>query len=541
MAMADPHGFALALPARLNTLEELLANNPASAVGAFDAAHNLIDGGPALAALGISVDGHPALTTGVLSEYLAVTDVWLVGDAALEAGLHGSATRPVRLRDNQPADLHLIEINHADVTSVAVLVPHDGSLAGTLTPTATVASPRVGVVHCDAFGIIATASAATLGLLGRPEDPIEGTPVILLIHPDDRDVAVANWSAAKEQRGVALRWRCRVARYDGSSLWVECTITNEIDGDGAGDVKLDLYDISREVEATDALIAERELLELLTETLPVGVAKFDMCGRVEHANSRLRDLLAPLDPQDVLDRAFRPEVADDLAAAFAAFRLDGSASRRVLEHHDVDGGVRHLEWTIRAARTHDGRVTGGALCVADVTEAAQLRAALEQRVHTDELTGCLNRSGTIAALDDALADAEPAHGVALLFIDLDGFKGINDSRGHAIGDAVLEVVARRLRNAGRPGDLVGRLGGDEFVVIAPGLPSAHAALTFADRISQQLQGPALINGVAAPITASIGVTWSSTCSASKLLDTADRAMYTAKESHSSAPVLSATV
>ena len=135
--------------------------------------------------------------------------------------------------------------------------------------------------------------------------------------------------------------------------------------------------------------------------------------------------------------------------------------------------MRHLEWTIRAAVGDHGEVTGGVVCIADVTEAAQLREALEDRARTDALTGCLNRAGTITALEHALADLGPNEGVALFFIDLDGFKIINDSRGHAVGDAVLEIAASRLRGALGLDDLVGRLGGDEFVVIAPGLDSTE--------------------------------------------------------------------
>ena len=474
-----------------------------------------------------------------------MSDVWLLSDAAREVAVHGSAMRPVRLRDNQLADLHLFEINEnknndAALRTVAVLVPHGGSIPEKPLATAVVASPRVGVMRCDAFGLITSASASTRGLLGRPHEPIEGTPIVHLIHPDDRAVAIANWSAAKEQRGVALRWRCRIARDDESSFWVEITITNEIDADGQGDVCFDLYDISSEVAATEALVAERELIELLTETLPVGVAKFDAHGRLEHANGRLRELLAPLDPQDVLDQAFQGELADlELAAAFAALIQEGAGSRLVVDHCGDDGMVRHLEWTIRAALGDGGAVTGGALCIADVTEAAQLRDALEARARTDGLTGCLNRSGTIGALEHALAGVDATEGVGLLFIDLNDFKGLNDSSGHAIGDAVLEVVACRLRSAVRAGDLVGRLGGDEFVVISPGLHSAKAALVFADRISPQLQGPATIDGVAVPITASIGVAWTSTTTAGELLGAADTAMYTAKQTHSVVPVLSA--
>lgn len=541
MPTADTHGFALDLAERLAILEDLLASSPACAVGVFDAARNFVDAGHALAEIGIPVDGHLPLKAGLLAEFLAVSDVWLMSDAALEAGVHGLAVRSVRLRDGQRADLHLIEINDSELKTVAVLVPDGGSVTATVPSTAVAASPRVGIVLCDAFGLITSASASTRRLLGQPDEPIEGTPVVHLLHPDDREVAIANWSAAKEQKGVALRWRCRLARCDGSSLWVEITITNEIDADGVGDVSFDLYDISREVAATEALVAERELIELLTETLPVGVAKFDARGRLEHANGRLRDLLSPLDPQDVLDQAFRGELADlELAAAFAALIQEAVGSRLVVDHCGKDGVVRHLEWTIRAALGDGGQVTGGALCIADVTEAAQLRDALEHRASTDELTGCLNRSGTIGALEHALAGVSPIEGVGLLFIDLNDFKGINDSRGHAIGDAVLEVAAGRLRNAVRTGDLVGRLGGDEFVVISPGLQSASAALEFGGRISRQLQGRATIDGVTIPIAASIGVAWTSTSTAGELLGAADAAMYTAKQTHSVVPVLSVT-
>jgi diguanylate cyclase (GGDEF)-like protein len=417
MATADTHSFALDLAERLAALERLLADNPTCAVGVFDAARNIVDAGPAFARVGMSIDGHLSLKGGLLAEFLAVSDVWRLSDAALEAGVDGTAMRPVRLRDGRRADLHLIEIGDAEVTTVAILVPHDGSIGETPQATAVAAGPRVGVVRCDAFGLITNASDSMVALLGPPDTVIEGTPVVSLLHPEDREVAIANWSAAKEQRGVALRWRARIVRTDESLLWVDITITNEIDADGYGDVSLDIYDVSLEVAATDALV---------------------------------------------------------------------------------------------------------------------------QRASTDELTGCLNRSGTIRALELALADLDPRDGVGLLFIDLNHFKGINDSRGHAIGDVVLAVVARRLHGAVRTGDLVGRLGGDEFVVIAPGLHSADATLELATRIAYQLQGPATVEGVAVPIAASIGVAWTSTTSAGELLRAADTAMYTAKETHSAVPVLSAT-
>jgi diguanylate cyclase (GGDEF)-like protein len=213
------------------------------------------------------------------------------------------------------------------------------------------------------------------------------------------------------------------------------------------------------------------------------------------------------------------------------------ASRLVVDHIDALGTVRHLEWTIHAAVGPSGEITGGVVCIADVSEAVRLREALEGRTKTDALTGCLNRAGTIAALEFALSNVDRTGGIGVLFIDLDGFKSINDTRGHAAGDAVLEVVASRLRGALRSGDLVGRLGGDEFVVISTGLHSASAALVFACRVSEHMQGPATINGLAIPIAASIGVAWTMTSAAPDLLAAADAAMYIAKQTHSKTPVL----
>lgn len=528
------------VPARLARLQELLAANPSCAVGVFDPARNMRDAPSALSGVGIEASGHSFLKAGALIEFLDVADVRVMSDAAAEASVHGTATRTVTLRDGQPGDLHLFELGGSDVATVAVIVPGTGTkIAPTPAPTAIAASPRIGVVKCNAFGAITNASASTLVLLGRPGDSIEGISAMEMIHADDQEMAVVNWLAAKEQRGVSLRWRCRLARADGSLLWTEVTITNSIKPDGSGDVELNLYDITREVAATEALIAERELIALVTETLPVGVAKFDLAGHLEHANGRLSELLSPLDPAQLLARAVRGDLADDdLAAAFAAFLRDGSGSRLIVDHDGVGGVRRHLEWTIRAAFDADGAVSGGVLCIADVTEAAQLREALESRAMTDALTGCLNRAGTIAALESALADARHREGLALLFIDLNDFKGINDSHGHAVGDAVLEVVAGRLRRSMRADDLVGRLGGDEFVVIAPGLRSASEALDFADRVSRQLQGTATIGSDTVPILASIGVAWTSRSSATELLAAADAAMYIAKQTRATGPVLS---
>jgi len=538
-----PTGVVIAtetdLSARVAALAALLHANPACSVAVVDAERNVREAGPALAALGISTDGHPPLRARALVEVIAVSDIALLSAAAGETQTRGSAHRSVRLRDGQRADLHLVDIGVPERHSVVVIVPDGGAgIADAPATTAVEATPRIGEVVCDDFGRIVRCSSATLELLGYADVPLVGTAVVHLVHPDDRETAIANWVAAKEQRGVALRWRCRLMRADATFLWADITITNEVGSNT--EVSLQLYDISAEVAATEALVIEREMLGLLTETLPVGVAKLDAHGRTEHANARLADLLAPLDPTVLFEHAGGGAGAlcePELEAAFIALYRDGVSSRFVLDHQRADGDVLHLEWTIRAALDVVGEVTGAVVCVADVTEATRLRDALEHRAKTDALTGCLNRSGSIAAIEHALARVGADDGVGLLFIDLDDFKNVNDSLGHAVGDAVLEVVASRLRAGVRPGDVVGRLGGDEFVVIAPQVASRSAALTFAERISGQLLGPAAIAGCAVSVTASIGVAWSSGGTVGALLGAADAAMYLAKDSDSALPVL----
>jgi diguanylate cyclase (GGDEF)-like protein len=529
-----------AAPERLAVVADLLTRYPGCGVGVLDASWTLSDAQQVLAGAGLSIDQDQVLRAGALAEFVTTPDAWLVSDAAMDASRTGVATRTVRLRDGKTADLHLVEVGGIEMKTVVVLVPEVGNVIATRPPpTAVPASPRGGELRCDAFGVVTSASRSALALLQREDDPIDGLPAITLMHPDDQEAGIVNWSAAKEQRGVPLRARMRLVRKDGSCLWVELTMTNEIDPAGEGDVRIEVYDISVEVGVTEALTAERELIGLLTETLPVGVSKFDPAGRIEYANERLTQLLSPRDPQEVFAAAARGELDDvDLAAAFDALLHHGTAGLVVVDHRRTDGTLVHLEWTFRPVSDIRGTVTGGVVCVADVTEAFQLRAALEYRATTDALTGCLNRAGTIAALEHELQSTGPSEGVGLLFLDLDRFKLVNDTEGHAIGDAVLEVVAHRLRGALQERDVVGRLGGDEFVVISPGLPSAEATVAFADEIAQQLQGPATFGSVTVPIFASIGVAWTSASTASELLSAADTAMYAAKKAKATVPVLS---
>jgi diguanylate cyclase (GGDEF)-like protein len=176
-----------------------------------------------------------------------------------------------------------------------------------------------------------------------------------------------------------------------------------------------------------------------------------------------------------------------------------------------------------------GESAGHALVsLTDVTDAARMREELRFQATYDALTGCLNRASVIAELARSLDDGERLTGV--VYIDLDEFKLLNDTHGHAAGDEVLIEVARRVRDVLRDGDTVGRMGGDEFLVVCPRLADPDQALSIAGRVRENLRGPALLSVGPVGLRASIGVAIGTPgIAVDDLVARADTAMYTSKQ------------
>jgi diguanylate cyclase (GGDEF)-like protein len=166
--------------------------------------------------------------------------------------------------------------------------------------------------------------------------------------------------------------------------------------------------------------------------------------------------------------------------------------------------------------------------MADAIAGSQL--SLTRQATEDSLTALTNRAGFRARVEHALAKPTSPFGTqAVLFVDLDDFKDVNDVLGHAVGDELLRIVAGRLSQVVRPGDLVARLGGDEFAVLLDGVPDAAAAFALAERVVAALAAPAEVFGHRVQVGASIGVTMRQAGSdLDSLMREADVAMYSAK-------------
>ncbi|MEX1104905.1 MAG: EAL domain-containing protein, partial [Ilumatobacteraceae bacterium] len=203
-----------------------------------------------------------------------------------------------------------------------------------------------------------------------------------------------------------------------------------------------------------------------------------------------------------------------------------------------DGLERILDVDLVIHRDDEGVIDYWGGVMRDVTARNHLQSELMRQATHDALTGLPNRVLLLRNTADALERIRGTRGhVAMLFLDLDKLKDVNDNAGHDVGDALLSQVANRVAHATRPADVIARIGGDEFVVLCNGSIDEHSALELAERIRLALSGKMMIRGVEVDVTVSVGVALanasqidnvSSSDAALTLLRQSDVAMYTAK-------------
>ena len=287
-----------------------------------------------------------------------------------------------------------------------------------------------------------------------------------------------------------------------------------------------LLDREREV------IAEREVLDAVLESLDVAVVACDTQGRPLHVNRAGRE--AGLDPRaaDPVGTSAPLDLSSPVLQPLA-HALEGRAVRD-REVTTETGGLRR-EYVVNAqpVQARGGGRLGAVVALHDVTERRRAEEQLAVQALSDPLTDLPNRLLLRDRLDRALAAAERGHALpALLFIDLDGFKAVNDSAGHDVGDDLLVAVAERLRVALSPGDTLARLGGDEFAILLEETDAEHA-LDLAQRLLPLVAERLTVRGLDLVVSASIGVAVPESgapTASGELLRNAELAMYAAKES-----------
>jgi len=527
--------------------------------------------------------GTPAPDLFTEREHRALLQVWFDG-AVGTPGRHGPIEITVEHPDGSVRELELVLTNALADPELAAMVLGVRDITASPGRTedqrrrearadALVRRGRELVLVTDQHGVVSYANPAASAVLGVAPDDLLGRCWLDLVveadRDDDVDTGVRRLLEHPRGRPAALRIR----RADGAVRHLSVHAANLLGDPTVAGVVVHAIDVTEQWRAEELLAEQAALLESMARGLPLTETLRWLATMIERRidgaavsfgvrepDGWIRHRHAPtLDP--TLVRAL-DEMPPDTPAALRLGTLGGRAM--IVEDLVADSGwseVRAITerlgfgvcWMRSIIDPAEARVLG-ALAVfhpeprgpdeveqavlerltalaAIAIERHELEATLAHRALHDALTGLPNRAALLERIEWALGDPRAGdRGIAVLFADLDRFKVVNDSLGHAVGDRMLEQVAQRFRSAVRPNDVVGRFGGDEFVVLCLDVPDEAAAIAVAERLHAALVVPIDLDGTQVVVTASIGIRCSSglPVEPEALVRDADVAMYEAK-------------
>lgn len=385
----------------------------------------------------------------------------------------------------------------------------------------------IGIAIVNSDGIVERANRKFAEMFGLPEDQVRGVSVRELTHPDDlqRDFDLRDeiLSGARESYTVEKRY----VRRDGTTLHARTTVIAMLEGDGRGyQYVSQIEDISTEKEADRQLEERAAQLELAMQAVNGGFWHMDVKAANFQTSARLAEFIegegaAPLGLDAYLERVHAGDEDQADLSALLCGAIDKSVAQYRLNTIDGERWIRCDRRLLRDDQGEPMRIVGVAM---DFTDERRRLEELERTSQTDALTGLLNRRG----LETQYKRLSSSSGFALIAIDLDGFKQVNDAHGHPAGDLVLVETAARLNSAVRATDLVCRTGGDEFIiVVAAGKRQTEEV---ARRIVESLRSPIIHGDRELAVSASLGGVWHTAKWRDLMVaqEEADRLLYRAK-------------
>jgi diguanylate cyclase (GGDEF)-like protein/PAS domain S-box-containing protein len=392
----------------------------------------------------------------------------------------------------------------------------------------------------DADTTIKYQSPSIERMLGFAPTDLIGTALSELIHPDDLErVARFHHDFMKRPHGTSARIGYRLRHADGTFRYADNVRTNLLDDPDVRGLVINTRDITDAKKAADALRDSEERLRFLVEHVPsvVYTAETGPDGRWLYVSPQIEALLGFTAEEWTSDpeRWWKQLHPDDRAATVddEEALLLGTEDRSVAIEYRMmtrDGRTVWINDDATIIRDEYGTPLYWSGVLSDVTDKKTLELQLQHQAFHDSLTGLANRALFADRVEHALQRAQRSgEQVAVLFLDLDDFKTINDSLGHDAGDELLVAVARRLRRSLRPADTVARLGGDEFAVLLEG-ENVDSASIVAERAVRAIEEPIRLGDrdVTVHVSAGIELGDSRKHSAGDLLRNADVAMYVAK-------------
>ncbi len=382
-------------------------------------------------------------------------------------------------------------------------------------------------------------SPSVTEVLGYTADELLGDAREDLIHPDDRDLflrserdLLSEKSLHAGEREITLVYRYLHKR--GDYIWLEMRgriVRSDRPGEPDEVIKI-IRDISGQKQVAEALAKSERDLRAVADNLPALVSFVDADGVMQFCNATHQIWFGRSGGELVghhLSEILGVQAYDD-QHSYLSRALYGEGVEFELRLACADG-MRDTRFSYVPRYSADGVITGVYVLVMDTTATKVVERELVRLARFDTLTGLPNRYQFNQRLEQELAFARRARApMALLFVDVDSFKAINDTFGHGVGDEVLQEAARRMQSCVRACDIVARLAGDEFVVVLREPKTPQAAEVVADKILGAIDRPFFVASGTVKVTVSIGIAYvrDGSPDAAEVLRNADAALYASK-------------
>jgi diguanylate cyclase (GGDEF)-like protein/PAS domain S-box-containing protein len=377
-------------------------------------------------------------------------------------------------------------------------------------------------------GTFQKVSPAFTETLGFSEKELLSKPFADFVHPDDQQITIDCMEPLA--RGIPIiqfsnRYICK----DGSYKWLEWTARSFVNG---GEIYAIAYDITNRKLAEDQLKLAAYVFTHAREAIVITDAKgtiIDVNGTFTTITGYSREEIIAKKTRILKSGLQSPEFYGEM---WKTLQKEGYWSGEVWNRQK--NGEAYIEMkTISEVRDEQGIITNYVSLGIDITLMKEHQNQLEHIAHYDLLTNLPNRVLLADRLSQSMLQcSRHKKSLAVVFLDLDGFKAVNDTFGHDVGDELLVALSVRLKGALREGDSLARIGGDEFVAVLTDLNTAEDCESVLERFLLSASKPATVNNVLLKVSASIGVTIypQDNVSADQLMRHADQAMYAAKES-----------
>ncbi len=371
--------------------------------------------------------------------------------------------------------------------------------------------------------------------VGYSDEELIGMPSLSLVHSEDREmVRMSAVSMLKRERTTPYEFR--VITKNGATRWIMETVI-PIYFEGEQEVLGNYMDVSENKQAEEILREREERYRTILENIEDGYYELDTTGRFVFFNDSCgkifgyaKDELMGMNCRDCTDKESWESVQSVFQNVYSALKPDRLQDWVIVRK---DGFKRHIEASLAPIHGENGNAVGIRGIMRDVTERKKAEDTITFLAYHDALTGLPNRVLFNDRLSLALVHARRNdQKFAIMMLDLDKFKEVNDKMGHEVGDQLLQSVANRLRSRLREGDTVARMGGDEFMLLFPDIKQGDDCFVIAQKIVESFRRPFYLSSDELYVTTSVGVAIYPDDGADfdALKKYADAAMYNAKMS-----------